>query len=103
MASETPNPQQIEAVASHLESQPANPATMAAQLEASTLTLDSPLPEPFIRTSHLIIRPMHPQDAESQQRAAAPFSITKCTPISQSFLPHFLSAFCLVVEDTGAD
>ncbi|KAF2259951.1 acyl-CoA N-acyltransferase [Lojkania enalia] len=59
-----------------IEATPSHPATMAAQLSSTPLTLDSPLPDPIITTPRLIIRPMHPQDAPSMQKYAAPASIT---------------------------
>ncbi|KAF2728431.1 acyl-CoA N-acyltransferase [Polyplosphaeria fusca] len=40
-------------------------------------TADSPLPSPILTTPRLLIRPMHPQDAETMQHAASPPSITK--------------------------
>lgn len=38
---------------------------------------DMPLPAPLFKTKRLLVRPMHPQDAESSQRACAPPSITR--------------------------
>ncbi|KAF2641499.1 acyl-CoA N-acyltransferase [Massarina eburnea CBS 473.64] len=51
---------------------------MTAQPAPSpSLTAISPLPSPILSTTRLIIRPMHPQDAPSLQRAASPPSIAK--------------------------
>jgi hypothetical protein len=61
---------------------PAHPATMLAETRASDTAPDSPLPEPLFRTKRLLARPMHPQDAESSQRACAPASITKYMYVS---------------------
>ncbi|KAL5380999.1 hypothetical protein PMIN06_012084 [Paraphaeosphaeria minitans] len=58
---------------------PAHPATMLAEVQAkaSDQPSDSALPEPLFRTQRLLARPLHPQDAESSQRACAPASITR--------------------------
>ncbi|OAG02701.1 acyl-CoA N-acyltransferase [Paraphaeosphaeria sporulosa] len=50
---------------------------MLAEVQASDKPADSPLPEPLFRTKRLLARPLHPQDAESSQRACAPASITR--------------------------
>ncbi|KAF2443923.1 acyl-CoA N-acyltransferase [Karstenula rhodostoma CBS 690.94] len=66
---------------------PAHPATMLAEVHAKALEegTDSPLPEPLFRTERLLARPLHPQDAESSQRACAPASITKYMSLA---FPH---------------
>lgn len=56
---------------------PAHPATMEAQLERTTITAESLIPDPIIKTSRLLIRPMHPQDAAAMHKYASPPSITK--------------------------
>ncbi|KAJ4348120.1 uncharacterized protein N0V89_009492 [Didymosphaeria variabile] len=50
---------------------------MLAEVQSSDRPANSPLPEPLFKTKRLLARPMHPQDAESSQRACAPASITK--------------------------
>ncbi|KAF2175046.1 acyl-CoA N-acyltransferase [Zopfia rhizophila CBS 207.26] len=62
---------------------PAHPATMITEAKALETTIptkiavDDPLPDPIFTTSRLLIRPLHPQDAQSMQIHCEPASITK--------------------------
>ncbi|KAF2827258.1 acyl-CoA N-acyltransferase [Ophiobolus disseminans] len=44
---------------------PAHPAIMEAQIKASNISEDAPLPTPIVTTSRLVIRALHPNDAAS--------------------------------------
>ena len=56
---------------------PAHPAMMEAQIEASNMSKDAPIPQPLVTTSRLIVRPMHPQDAPSMSLNANNPAISK--------------------------
>ncbi|CAO2656159.1 Nn.00g049620.m01.CDS01 [Neocucurbitaria sp. VM-36] len=56
---------------------PAHPATMEAHLESSNKSPDSPIPQPILTTSRLLVRPMHPQDAQSMALNANNPRVTK--------------------------
>ena len=47
------------------QSTPAHPAIMEAELQSTNKAAVSPIPPPLFTTNRLIIRPMHPQDAQS--------------------------------------
>jgi ribosomal-protein-alanine N-acetyltransferase len=44
---------------------PAHPAIMEAQIKASSMPMDAPIPQPILTTARLIVRSYHPQDAPS--------------------------------------
>jgi len=50
---------------------------MAAQLEASDTSEDSPIPQPIFTTSRLFIRHMHPQDQPSMTRSTNSKAVSK--------------------------
>lgn len=43
----------------------ASPLSMAAQIESTTEPMASPVPQSILTTTRLIVRPMHPSDAQS--------------------------------------
>ncbi|OAL54922.1 acyl-CoA N-acyltransferase [Pyrenochaeta sp. DS3sAY3a] len=51
------------------QSTPTNPAVVESQPGSNKATEDSPLPQPIITTSRLIVRPLHLQDAQSMSTA----------------------------------
>ncbi|KAF2033272.1 acyl-CoA N-acyltransferase [Setomelanomma holmii] len=47
------------------QSTPAHPANVEAQIQTSPVSKDDPIPAPIVKTARLVIRALHPQDAES--------------------------------------
>jgi ribosomal-protein-alanine N-acetyltransferase len=59
------------------QSTPAHPAIVEAQIEASPMPKDAPIPSPILTTARLIVRPYHPQDAPSMAVAGNSTGVAK--------------------------
>jgi ribosomal-protein-alanine N-acetyltransferase len=61
---------------------PAHPALVEAQINASPMPKDTPIPLPILTTGRLIVRSYHPQDAPSLSLAANNLAIAKYMPLT---------------------